>query len=176
MKDKRGFTLVEVLAVIALIGIILLLVVPNVLKLYNNARKSIFVDEALSLYNNAYTTYIYRSSTGDHTKRFCSGNGGATNELDIEDNGDIFYDITVNSYGEVISMKVANSSFGLDLSDYNGIKKKNIKSDNVINSFNIDCGEVDPNPPVSTLTCIITDDVRECTIFNFTYNVQTSNI
>ena len=84
MRNKKGFTLVELLAVIALIGVVMLLVVPNIVNLYKNAKKSLFQDEVLSIYNNAYTTYIYRSSQGDYNKRVCLGKDTATNKIDIE--------------------------------------------------------------------------------------------
>ena len=37
MKDKKGFTLVELLAVIAIISILTLMVVPFVIKIYNKS-------------------------------------------------------------------------------------------------------------------------------------------
>ena len=52
MKSKKGFTLMELLAVIALIGVVLLLVVPNVLDLYEKGKKNSFYDEILNLYTH----------------------------------------------------------------------------------------------------------------------------
>ena len=131
MKERRGFTLVELLAVIALIGVLLLLVTPNVIKLFTGAKKSLFYDEALSLYNNAYTTYIYNTSEGDYTKRFCRGKDTTTKLIDVEEKEGLYYDITVNSYGEVTSLKVSDDTFGLTVSNSNGIKKKSIKQSDV---------------------------------------------
>jgi len=169
MKDKKGFTLVEIIAVIALIGVIMLLVTPNIIKIFTNAKKDIFKDETLSLYNNAYSTYIFRSSQGDHTKRFCVGKDTALNKMDIEDTDRLYYDITVNSYGEVISLKVSDDKFGINLSNNNGIKKKNIKVNEITDAFDINCNGGNPNPPMS-LTCIITNSKRECLLFGFNYN------
>ena len=42
MKNKKGFTLVELLAVIAILAILVILAIPNVIKLYNNAKKTDF--------------------------------------------------------------------------------------------------------------------------------------
>lgn len=171
MRNKRGFTLVEIIAVIALIGVIMLLVTPSIVRIFTNAKKDIFKDETLSLYNNAYSTYIFRSSQGDHTKRFCVGKDTALNKMDVEDTDRLYYDITVNSYGEVISLKVSDDKFGIDLSNSSGIKKKNIKTDAVTDAFDINCNG--GNPPMS-LTCIITNSKRECLLFSFNYNKSSS--
>ncbi len=176
MKSKNGFTLVEIIAVIALIGVVLLLVVPNVVNLYKSARKSVFHDEVLSIYNNAYTTYIYRSSEGDHTKRFCLGKDTTLNKIEIEEKEDLYYDITVNQYGEILSLKVTDGIYGIDMTNQNGIKKKNIKLDNITDSFDLNCNGGTPIEPPEGLSCIITNTNRECRIFNFSYNVENGTL
>ncbi len=166
---KRGFTLIELIAVIALLGVIMMLVTPNVIGLFNSARKSAFYDEVLNVYNHAPTTYIYNSSNGDYTKRFCKGKDATTKELEIEDKSDFYYDITVNNYGEVLSMKIANKNFGINVSSEDGLSKKEISKDKVSDSFNIYCnGEVE-EPPQESLTCIITKTNRSCRIYSFNY-------
>lgn len=178
MRNKKGFTLVEIIAVIALIGVVMLLVTPNIVNLFKSAKKSLFQDEVLSLYNNAYTTYIYRSSEGDYTKRFCVGKDANLNKLDIEDTERLYYDITVNSYGEVISLKVSDGTFGINMTNSNGIKKKNVKNAHITDAFDINCNggsSVNPNPPTS-LSCIITNSIRSCNIFDFSYNLETGSL
>ena len=44
--NKKGFTLVELLAVIAILAILILLVTPNILKMFNEGKESIFVQQA----------------------------------------------------------------------------------------------------------------------------------
>ena len=43
MKNKNGFTLVELLAVIAILAILVIIALPNVIKMFNNAKKSSFL-------------------------------------------------------------------------------------------------------------------------------------
>ena len=40
MKKRNGFTLVELLAVIAVLAILMLLVMPNILEMFNKGRKN----------------------------------------------------------------------------------------------------------------------------------------
>lgn len=37
--NKKGFTLVELLAVIAILAILVIIALPNVIKMYNSAKK-----------------------------------------------------------------------------------------------------------------------------------------
>ena len=39
--SKKGFTLVELLAVIAILAILVIIALPNILKMFNNAKKYI---------------------------------------------------------------------------------------------------------------------------------------
>ena len=55
--NKKGFTLVELLAVIAILAILILLVTPNILKMFNEGKESIFVQQAqrvMDASNNKY--------------------------------------------------------------------------------------------------------------------------
>ncbi len=168
MKNKKGFTLTELLAVIALIGIIMMLITPNILKLFNSSTKQLFYDEILTLYNNAYSTYIYRSSEGDYNKNFCVGKETKSNPMDIEEQEDFYYDVTVDAKGNVISLKASNERYGFTLVNSSGIKKNTIKISDITNPIDITCNGSSQLPEES-LTCIITNSKRECNIFNFSY-------
>ena len=49
MKNKKGFTLVELLAVIAILAVILLLIVPNIVDMFNNGKKDAFIRQVQSV-------------------------------------------------------------------------------------------------------------------------------
>lgn len=62
--SKDGFTLVELLAVIAILAILVIIALPNVLKLFNDAKKNSFLNEAKTIYTNATNKYIMERING----------------------------------------------------------------------------------------------------------------
>src|SRR5574344_897979 len=55
--NKKGFTLVELLAVIVVLAIIMIIAIPSVLKSMNNAKKGAFKIEAQKVLNTAQSVY-----------------------------------------------------------------------------------------------------------------------
>ncbi|SKA81812.1 prepilin-type N-terminal cleavage/methylation domain-containing protein [Caloramator quimbayensis] len=75
MKIKRkGFTLIEVLSVIAILGIIMSIVVPRIGNYNKSAKKAMFLSDAktimtaIELYNVEAEDLIYDSDTIDEVK------------------------------------------------------------------------------------------------------------
>ena len=69
---KKGFTLVELIAVIALLSIIMLLIVPNVANYLNSSKKTLFYDNVVNMFKSATTTFMYQD---DPTNTTFSNNG-----------------------------------------------------------------------------------------------------
>ena len=65
---KKGFTLVELLAVIAILAILVIIALPNVMSMFNNARKNSFSTEAARIMQVAQQQSISDSimSSGLH--------------------------------------------------------------------------------------------------------------
>ena len=53
MKNKKGFTLVELLAVVLILGILSLIAVPNVISIIDNNKKDIVLSDARKLISQA---------------------------------------------------------------------------------------------------------------------------
>lgn len=125
---KKGFTLVELIAVIALLSIIMLLIVPNVANYLNSSKKTLFYDNVVNMFKSATTTFMYQD---DPTNTTFSNNGV---KLDVDVESEYVYTIRVNNYGEVISIDVNNGvySYNKSSSDINeGLNKSDIKLEDV---------------------------------------------
>lgn len=59
--DKKGFTLIEVLAVIIILGVIMTIAVPNVLSMLDRNKKDTFIEHAKTMINQA--EYTLRKDT-----------------------------------------------------------------------------------------------------------------
>ena len=55
---KKGFTLVELLAVIAILAILVIVAMPNVLGMFNQAKSSTFVTEVQKYMDTAKTDFM----------------------------------------------------------------------------------------------------------------------
>ncbi|MDD6272838.1 MAG: prepilin-type N-terminal cleavage/methylation domain-containing protein [bacterium] len=86
-KISKGFTLVELLAVIAILAILVIIAIPNVLGMFNNARKKIYNSSTRMIISRAENYYV--ESSLDFSK---TGIDGKTN---------LFNEVTKNMQGEM---------------------------------------------------------------------------
>ncbi len=104
--SKDGFTLVELLAVIAILAILVIIALPNVLKLFNDAKKNSFLNEAKTIYTNATNKYIMERING---KKLTYISSEDDTKLDMTGKKHK-YCIYLNSDGTVKTMEVTNGS------------------------------------------------------------------
>ena len=108
--NRKGFTLVELLAVIAILALLVLVAVPNVLGMFNKAKKDTFLTEAKSIFKESASKYIsdnmHNSNEGNI---YCKSETDSKNPLDM-DIGDTYYYIEKDNTGKTIKFVVWNSS------------------------------------------------------------------
>lgn len=113
--NKKGFTLIELIAVVAILGIIALIAVPNIINMVDNGKKSQFVTDAremiskakyqikLEKYKDNFTTVdgckvISASKLGFSAFNDPDGNSYILNEslvkMCIENSEQVFYVVT----------------------------------------------------------------------------------
>ena len=139
MKNK-GFTLVELLAVIAILAILVIIALPNVIKLYNDVKKNSFLTETKTIYSEVSKKYISESMKGNKLTYISS-----EDDTKLEMTGrDLQYCVLLNTDGSVKSMKVSNGEWIAELPS--GKKITDLKSTDLKdgNLYNEECGPKKP--------------------------------
>ena len=121
---RKGFTLVEMLAVVAILGILVIIVLPNVLKNYRDAKKVAFIDEAKTVYTKATDKYVYERSKGNKLGYLSN----EQNPLELMNAEDLEYMVRIDSDGRVTAFRLANKDFCIiGIGDFlNGYTKEDI--------------------------------------------------
>ena len=108
--NKKGFTLVELLAVIAILALLVIIALPNVLSMFNNAKKDLFLTEAKNVFKESTKKYIsdnmHNSNEGNI---YCKSETDSKNPLDM-DIGNTYYYIEKDNTGKTIKFVAWNSS------------------------------------------------------------------
>ena len=107
MKNK-GFTLVELLAVIAILALLVIIALPNVLKMFNQAKKDTFLTESKNIYKEISKKYISETMKGNKISNISNDN----NKLELESNA-LKYNIKLNDDGSIKKFEVSNGTYCL---------------------------------------------------------------
>ena len=121
---KKGFTLVELLAVIAILAILVIIALPNVLGMFQSAKKNTFTTELQNIYKSATTQYVSDSMNRgagkkaegiwyarSHTSNSPAVACGSTARLDLSGTETIDYFIQFDLSGKVIRYAATDGEF-----------------------------------------------------------------
>ncbi len=111
--NKKGFTLVELLAVIAILAILVIIALPNVLKMFNDSKKNSFMTEVRDIYKQAQTQFIADSMTAAGGKTYASASlncTSGTTPLELQGR-DIKYLVVLDNTGKVTSISVTDGTY-----------------------------------------------------------------
>jgi len=92
-NNKKGFTLVELLAVIAILAIILLIAVPAILGVIDEARKNAFKSATLAAFHSAE---LYKATHQDASLTGCVKAADTNNYFNLSNFNDNFEELYVN--------------------------------------------------------------------------------
>ncbi len=145
---KKGFTLVELLAVIAILAILVIIALPNVLGMFNSAKKNTFVTELQSIYDTASKQFISDSMGKRNSghgiayariggSTFTSDKGEATgfrrpsktvadySKIDLQGTTTIDFYIEFNLAGDVVTYYATDNQYQYAY-EGDGLKKEDI--------------------------------------------------
>lgn len=113
--NKKGFTLVELLAVIAILAILVIIALPNVLNLFNDAKKNSFQTEVQTIYNTAQQEFLLG---GGKAVEYYRNNGAACaaedttfKTLSLKGTSTVDYYIKIDANGNITDYYVADDAF-----------------------------------------------------------------
>ena len=100
MNNKKGFTLVELLAVIAILAILVIIALPNVIGMFNNAKKQVFLTEAQTVASTSEKEFMSNAISGTNENIFCKSKSNEKNPLDMTGEKKYYY-VELNNSGAV---------------------------------------------------------------------------
>ena len=106
--NKKGFTLVELLAVIAILAILVIIAMPNVLDMFNKAKEDAFMTEAQSLFKSVQQDFVVQ---GGKAAVYANQGTGCKSRTAKMDGKELTYYISINSQGEVKKFEVADGTY-----------------------------------------------------------------
>ena len=156
---KKGFTLVELLAVIAILAILVIIALPNVMGMFNNAKKSSFETEIKNIIKYAGTEWMTSNglSGAAHEVEFSTA---ATKISSLDSRAQLKYYVKLDSTGKVKELFVQDGTFWYAKQDSDQIKPEKVVRKEKKTSANT--GEGMPNVCGSGATITWTEGKPSC--------------
>ncbi len=129
MKIK-GFTLLEMLAVIALLSLLVLLAFPIVLGTFRTTEKRAFIMDARAIFNVAKDEILTLEEIISNNK-FCYSDSEYDNKLEFIEKTGVYYNIEFNN-SYIVAFEISTDKYYLIVENSEGIKVSDLKEDNVI--------------------------------------------
>ena len=122
-KNKKGFTLVELLAVIAILAILVIMALPAVLRMYRQSRINNFQNEVRSTFRTAQSQFLGDSINLESGEKIlytnadsCTPTGvDSVKELDMTGNSNFKYYVLINVDGKVLNVRASNGTYSYSI-------------------------------------------------------------
>ena len=130
MRNKKGFTLVELLAVIAILAILVVIALPNVMGMFNSAKAGSFQTEVQTMMSQVSSDYVNNTLQANSKATIftnltagtaaastateigtTAANGYQFDDLSLEGGDGKSYMIRVSKSGKITAVKVWDNSF-----------------------------------------------------------------
>ena len=108
---KYGFTLVELLAVIAILSILVIIALPNVMGMFKSAKKNSFITEIKEIYKTAESTWMSESMFNTNELSYSRCSSGCMHGLDLSGRTELEYYVKVNKSGKIVKLYATDGTF-----------------------------------------------------------------
>ena len=150
MKKKNGFTLLEIIVVVMILGVLLLFIMPKVLDRFAEGRKATFKNQVRSVMKSATEKRMVDLAYDRASNVYCSDeslfNGCSIIETD-SDGADFI--VILNNDGKIISAGVKNSAYCYVGNDIDAINLNDVVADGELtcNRYGCTCDGTEPLAP-----------------------------
>ncbi len=124
--NKKGFTLVELLAVIAVMAVLVITIAPNIIESFKNTKKQNFISETREVCRSATNTYLRESIMSYEKKLYNNIETNPENTLELQGRKEYKYAVYVNTDGEVIGILTYDGTNAIFIVNPNGIEPNTI--------------------------------------------------
>ena len=109
---KKGFTLVELLAVIAILAILVIIALPNVMGMFNNAKKSSFETEVKNIVKYSGQQWMQDSLTSVNATHTYATSGTGIKKIDsLDSRAALKYEVVLDDQGRITSIYVQDGTY-----------------------------------------------------------------
>ena len=122
---KNGFTLVELLAVIAILAILVIIALPNVMGMFNTAKKNSFITECKTIYGVAMEEWINDSMFETSTRTYSRCATCTGKSLSLSGRNNLDYIIEIDKSGCVTKYYATDGTYQYKFED-GCLKKEDI--------------------------------------------------
>ena len=128
---KKGFTLVELLAVIAVLALLVIIALPKIMGMFEEAKRKSFENEVKNLYKaveSQVMSDMFSNPTSE--EKIYSSNSESTNHLSLQGRDNIKYCIVIDGKGNIKKIYVSDGSHQYISDDF--VSLKNIENIEVL--------------------------------------------
>ena len=109
---KHGFTLVELLAVIAILALLVIIALPNIMSLFNEAKKNSFTNEVKQIHKSALQQWMSDSMFDTNEMVYArTSSGDCTKSLKLSGRGEIHYYVKLNKLGNITELYAEDGTY-----------------------------------------------------------------
>ena len=121
--NKKGFTLIELLAAVSVLALLVVIIIPSVTDLYNDAKKNVFVNECRNIYKSARSSYVYDNVRTSESFAYANGveNTGTVQlkKLNLSGDNKMTYIVQFDSEGNIVYFFATDGNYEFESGEIN---------------------------------------------------------